>query len=259
MGWQRIGISDDKEAIVIVTNATWEKRNLGLDVFEIQVEPSDTADDIYQLKSLDCNLSVLKIPTAHIDLIRAGEKIGYQFYETLIKHEIKSAPELNKIESRMINALDVTCSSEQEKNHIFAEIKTGLFNSDRYSLDPLLSPDQASNRYIGWISDELERNAQLFSIKLKKKLSGFFLINELSNRKFVSLLAGVFPKTSSLGIGNFINHLAYIECFRQGAVSVSTAFSSNNMAAAMIHSSLRTRILEQNYVFHKHHNGDKRP
>ena len=243
---------------MIVTNAIWEKRNLGLDVFEIQAEPSDTANDIYRLKSLNCNLSVLKIPTARIDLVRAGEKIGYQFFETSTRHEIKGAPELNKIEKRMIDAINVTPSSEQEKNHIFVEIKTGLFNSDRYSLDPSLSSDQASNRYIGWISDELDRNAQLFSIKFRQEFCGFFLINELSNRKFVSLLAGVFTKTSSLGIGNFINHLAYIECFRQGAVSVSTAFSSNNFAAAMIHSSLRTRIIEQNYVFHKHHNGDKR-
>ena len=41
---------------MLVKKAIWEKRNLGLDVYEILVEVSDTAYDIHQLNdSLDCN------------------------------------------------------------------------------------------------------------------------------------------------------------------------------------------------------------
>ena len=178
---------------MLVKKAIWEKRNLGLDVYEILVEVSDTAYDIHQLNdSLDCNFSVLKIPVGRIDLIRAGEQIGYQFMETLFEHEVKLAPKLSKLDIRMLSMLEIKISSRNDKLEIFKQIKNDLFNTNRYFLDPNLTSEQASNRYIGWINDELKRNAQLFSIKYKTNLIGFFIINELPKKKFVSLLAGVF-------------------------------------------------------------------
>ena len=93
--------------------------------------------------------------------------------ETLFEHEVKLAPKLSKLDIRMLSMLEIKVSSRNDKLEIFKQIKNDLFNTNRYFADPNLTSEQASNRYIGWINDELKRNAQLFSIKYKTNLIGF--------------------------------------------------------------------------------------
>ena len=48
------------------------------------------------------------------------------------------------------------------------ELRSGLFDTDRVYLDPYFTKEQASNRYVNWIKDEMSRTTELFIIKYKE-------------------------------------------------------------------------------------------
>lgn len=235
-------------------NAIWEKRNLGLDVLEVELEAEDQPQEVSQWLAAveDADYISVKVPVALMPLTTALEEIGYRFREMLSTVDVVNLPVLDGVMARYERHMSSARATPEQMQEIFAYIRAGMFKTDRFSLDPMFSADQAANRYCGWISDELARGAELMCIDFKGKFVGFFLTHAGDNKRFHSLLAGIFPPFQHMGLGYFINYMAYTHCFAQGAKSVTTTFSSNNLGACSIHNIISTRLTSQCYVFSKH-------
>lgn len=239
---------------MIVLDAVWELRNLGLNVKEIVVQDDDHFDNLLRLEnSINCDYSVVKVPTNNIALLRRIESLGYKFIEVLTKVSVQSIPTLTGPHKRLFNLLSTGEAGEEEKAIIFENIKAGMFSTDRVSVDSNFTKEQAANRYLGLIEDVVSAEGDLRSIYLKDEFIGFFLGQMGSNKIYNSLLAGVFEQCNKLGVGSYINHLAYEYAFSRNCRAVNTVFSSNNLSASAIHYSLNCRLIMQQYVLVKHH------
>jgi hypothetical protein len=239
-----------------IVDAKWELRNLNKKVYEIELDNNDT-DDEFVLNSLrdlpNCDYSCIKIPVARLKLMRKLETLGYNFVEMLTRLEVVKLPILFGPLAKMRKYLFSKVSDTNEKEFIFHNIKKGMFSTDRYSLDDNFSTKQSTNRYIGWINDVLKNGGNLCSILYKEDHIGFFLIKHLEKKCYISYLAGVFENVAPIGSGVFINQMAYEHCFKDGARSVYTTFSSNNVSAASIYNLFETRLIWQKYVYTMHH------
>ncbi|CUH74798.1 TDP-fucosamine acetyltransferase [Tritonibacter multivorans] len=237
-----------------IIEAVWEKRNLGLDVLEVELGSDDCPTDVVTaLENLPAADYVsVKVPAGNVALTNAIEDIGFRFREMLSTVEVVNLPDLDRIMSRYAQHMSTGPAADHEIEEIFDHIRDGMFTTDRFSLDPAFSAVQSSSRYCGWISDEVARGAELQSIAFKGKFVGFFLVRDAGGGRFHSLLAGIFPAFQHMGLGYFINHMAYVHCFEKGAKTVSTTFSSNNLGASNIHNIISTRLTSQCYVFSKH-------
>ncbi|MEM1020796.1 MAG: hypothetical protein AAGJ09_09950 [Pseudomonadota bacterium] len=237
-----------------LVHAVWEQRNLGLSVYEAEVMAGDTPDSISaQLSELtDVDYICVKVPIPEAHLTPTLEEQGFRFREMLSTVEVTKLPALDSLQQRYASALKAAPATDTERAETFRHIRDGLFSTDRYSLDAQFTAEQAANRYCGWIGDELDRGGVLHAISFKGKFVGFFLVREMGTKRYSSLLAAIFPAYQNMGLGYFINHMAYAHCFSIGATAVSTTYSSNNLSAANIHCHLSTRLLSQVYVYTKH-------
>jgi len=238
-----------------LVEATWELRNLGITVYEATLEPQDTPEEVTAALAVihgTADYVSVKVPTSLFSLAGPLEDLGYSFREMLTTVEIDHMPALNRVMQRYADKLASRQASQSDKVKIFDEIISGLFTTDRFSLDPAFSRAQSANRYCNWINDEISRGGELHAITFKGDLVGFFLVHRVEKNRYASLLGGIFECYQRMGLGYFINHLAYEYSFRSGAKSVSTTYSSNNLSASNIHFNLPVRLVSQNYVYSRH-------
>lgn len=236
-----------------VLKASWEKRNLGIDVYEVEVEQHDKVDDILEIQKLvDAQYISVKVPAGMIAIMDELTKLDFNFIETLQKMSIKKMPPQSKVLARLERSIITRDADRQDHKLIENYIEKGMFETDRFSLDPHFTKNQSSNRYKGWIKDTLGNKGVLRCITFKSKVVGFYLVQKKSNLVYSSELAGTFADVAPLGLGSLINHLAYRYCFDRGGKAVLSSFSSNNRKSAAMHASLPLRLISQHYVYIKH-------
>lgn len=237
-----------------VINAVWEKRNLGVDCNEITIELADTVESISDLlREAETEYTVVKMPVASVDILLYLQTQGYQFIEAMTScyHGPESA-NVNRIQKRLIDSLSYEIMNEDDLNYMFSEIKKGLFKTDRIALDPYFSIQQANNRYIGWIGDELEKGAMCYKLKYKEDAVGFFTFKQVNENTYFPFLGAVYEKYEKSGFGIALNYFEIEEGIRRGAKRIHSAFSTNNRGATGVHLSMGYVLQEQSYVLIKH-------
>ena len=236
-----------------IVKASWEKRNLGIDVYEVEVERHDQGDRIREISKLtDAQYISVKVPVGMISVMEELTSLGYDFIETLQKMSTKQMPPQSKIQARLERSIITREANRQDHKLIENYIEQGMFETDRFSLDSNFTKNQSTNRYKGWIKDVLSNKGSLRCITFKSEVVGFYLVQKKSNSVYFSELAGIFSDVAPLGLGSLINHLAYRYCFDNGAKEVHTSFSLNNIGSAAMHASLPLKLLSQHYVYIKH-------
>jgi hypothetical protein len=236
---------------MVVIDAVWEKRNLGLNTIEIVIEPTDTLKD-FNLHHYNADYEVIKIPIELKDWVFGLQNLGYTFVEVLNNCKFSGNPPiLNKIENRMLSNISCSIMDSTEIQLLKKNIFDGMFNTDRISMDPFFGLNIAANRYWGWINDEMNNGAQLFNLKFKNHPAGFFILKKIQNNIF-SNLAGIYNHCQNKGLGLFLNYSEILEGWKMGGEILYTAYSSNNLGADKIHNALRFTIYKQFYVFIKH-------
>lgn len=238
---------------MIIVDAVWEKRNLGLDVVEIQIDPKSSLIELEKIKDLvDCNYISVKVPVARPELLSFLNEQGFKFVEMLTKVAVAELPQLTGMRARLAKGFSDRKVNRCDRREIKNQILNGMFSTDRFSLDRQFSAEQAAKRYLGWIQDVEDNGGDLRALVHKNICVGFFIVTQKKNGIYDSVLAGLFPNLAPLGSGFIINHQAYLYCFERGAKQVHTTYSSNNYGAAGIHSELSTRLISQEYVYVKH-------
>lgn len=238
-----------------IIKAEWEMRNLGVKTYEISLEnEKDFKKLLIFENNNDYEYLVVKIPAHLMSYFLNIQDLGYKFIEmNTVCHYICSTPyTLTSIQKRLYRNISYKLMDRKDIDYLFDRISEGMFSTDRISLDPFFSKEQSSNRYIGWINDELDCGSNIYNIYYKENKVGFFGLSKIYKNECFAFLGGIYPEYQLLGIGTIMNYLEIDEAKAQGATRLKTSFSSNNRGAYAVHLSMNYVLEDNCYIFIKH-------
>ena len=189
-----------------ITNATWEKRNFGMDAYEISIEKKDMRDYQEVLKKIDEQnfhnaYVVIKMPTGNLKLLHALEDKGYRFLETqlsMVNHfePIESESNMLALDIKNECTVEIAPKKIEEWDKVINKITPGMFDTDRVSLDPALGNDMACKRYKNWCRDLFDNpTSEMCVQKIGSDIYGFSV--SIKNEKtgvIDYVLGGMFEK-----------------------------------------------------------------
>lgn len=238
-----------------IINAVWEKRNLGVDCHEIKIEINDTIDYIKnELPKNEAQYTVVKVPSNRCDLNFLLQELGYKYIESSIHltHDLKNI-NLNPIQQRILNSIGYETMDKFDIDKLFCEIEKGIFKTDRIYVDPYFTHEQAANRYVNWISDELDKGCEIFKLTYKNDSIGFFTFKNIGNSTCYPFLSGMYKDYLKSGLGVSTVEKPLKEAINMNYKNLNTYISSNNVSTFSAHVSLGFlfKSIEHVYVNHK--------
>lgn len=237
-----------------IVEATWERRNLGRDVWEITLGREDMADVGKTLAALNDSRFAgayvcVKMPVGNLKVLHALEDDGFRFLETQLS--LMSRFDADDVMGLCENANAHVEFVTVEKNEaawerVISKVVPEMFDSDRISLDPLLGPEIACRRYQNWMRDLLQNpNSELMLMMLDGREVAFNIdIVEGGTRH--GMLAGNFPEFKNTGYG-----LALIAGTPEKHRKIRTAVSSNNPQVLRAHQNCGRVVYKEMYVLRK--------
>lgn len=240
---------------MIIVDPHWEKRNLGVDCYEILVEENDTLEDFkYNFEQISVRqYMVIKVPVARFDVMQELTNRGFVFIEGSVSLEhCLDDLKLNNLQKRINKSIAYNLMNDSDHKYVYSQIFEGIFNTDRINLDPFFTTQQAANRYVNWIGDEIKKGACLYNVVYDNQNIGFFILKEIGDGVYYPFLASLFNnhKYSSLGLFVILKILEC--CLNNKAKLIKTSVSTNNLPALKIHSSLGFQIENITYTYIKH-------
>ena len=239
-----------------IVDAFWEKRNLGVDVVEVNCSEQDCAEELSSvLLKIDVPYSVVKVPVGCINLLFAAQKAGYQVIETSFNYECNiKRLKTPDVYNRFLSQVTVIPATEQLINLALEEIKAGLiFSTDRIAIDPFFSKEVAGIRYYNWCKDALNEGADMEVAFYKDEPIAFNISKVEKERKGAvhGLLGGVYSDALNKGIGFLLVH-SEVECCRSlGGTICAGSTTSNNLPALRLHMRYGFEIVNSDYVLIK--------
>ncbi len=239
---------------MIITNAVWEKRNLGVTTTEITIEIKDDPDYVnLQLSNIDSEYSVIKIPSGNCSFLEMVQKNGYVFIEDMIHvehdlHEIEMSPVLRRLYAKT-SYREMTNS---DFDQLYTEIEKGMFENDRISNDSFFEKGASSKRYINWTNDLRNIGALFYAITYVDNSIGFVVLKKENENTYYSVLGGGYEKYRKSGLGIIQKEPEITRLL--GGKRLITSVSSNNVnqLRALIINGYRPYNIE--HVFIKHNN-----
>jgi hypothetical protein len=238
-----------------IINAFWEKRNLGVDCIEVNLEQSDSIKDVQDviIKHEKIEYQVFKIPTGNINFVKELSEKGFCFIETIfeVKLDIDKYSIPENIE-RFNKKITYKPISKNDLVKLEVEINKGIFNTDRVALDPEFGIDYASRRYFNWIKDENEKCNCMFEILYNDKPLGFFGLKEIGVNSYDNFLAGLYINDNSMGLGFSILSKSIEETKNRMGKHLTTHISSNNLPVIRIYTQFGFIPTNISYIMVKH-------
>lgn len=213
-----------------VINAVWEKRNLGIDTYEIQFDEKDSIADI--TKEFDCISSsyiVAKVPSERSDISEFVQKRGYHYIEDLIcvEHDLHEQIR-SSLHQRLYDATSYRKMTKEDIDVLYKEIQAGMFDSDRISQDSRFGKELSAVRYENWARDLLKQGAMPYVILYKGDQAGFIILQTKDGKNYQSVLGGGYQKYRMSGLGIVQKEQEIVK--KLGGKSVTTNVSSNNVS-----------------------------
>lgn len=239
-----------------IIEATWEKRNFGMDTYEISLDKKDLRnfDDAYQkIKSQNFKNSyvVIKMPVGNLEALHKLEDDGYRFLETqlsLVDHFEPLDSEASILSNQEDVKTEILPKEKSEWEQIINKITPGMFDTDRVSLDPKLGKEIACKRYKNWCLDLFEKpNTNLYIKKINDVVFGFS-IDVVDEKTGVvdALIGGNFEEFKNMGLGGImLNDAKKIKANRK------TTVSTNNLPILKLHQHCGRVIYKERYVLRK--------
>lgn len=241
-----------------IINAIWEKRNLGVHSFEIQIDDNDSFDEFIskekEVLEQRAEYIVVRIPVNIADFIWKLPQLGYTFVETdftigLKKNNYKVPPFIARLD-RNIDVIQIT--EKYEIENLLTKFKENLFDTDRISIDPFFSKELSSNRYLYWTQDMLTQGCKLFEISIKGKRIGFFIVKQIDEKTAYPVLAGLYSEFKNKGLGSLLIKKCVETIWELGFEKISTTVVSNNLSIIKVDLCLSFEIEKLSYVYVKH-------
>ena len=237
-----------------IINAVWELRNLGVICTELVIEPGDQDDAVLAyLNELPQGYHVVKVPVARFDLMNALQRANFMYIESSIR--VEHGLEIKKSDGlfdRMVSACDYVMLGSEEIERVLGQVRSSLFVTDRVYLDSEFTQEQAANRYVNWILDEVSRGGSVYELRMKDNGIGFFLFRQDSEGIGHSALAGLYTSSNSPGLGLVLLHLVLVEARKRQLRRIVSHVSTNNLAAVINHVEHGYKIKDIHYVYVRH-------
>ena len=237
-----------------VVDAFWEKRNLGVCCNEIEIEPGDETNFLKrELPLNEAEYTVIKVPSNKFDVMFLLQDLGYTYVESSINlvHDLKEI-RLNPLQQRIMDSISYSTMSNKDIDHVFCEIRKGIFTTDRIYIDPYFSHEQAANRYVNWICDELERGCKIFKLTYKNNSVGFFTFKDMGEGVCYPFLSGMYQDYLKSGLGISTIEKPLKEAINMNYKKLSTFISSNNTSTFSAHVALNFSFKKIYHVYIKH-------
>lgn len=237
-----------------IVQAVWEKRNLNVDCCEITVASDDSVEEMAAgVSQHETEYTVLRLPTNRMDLLTNAQDMGYRFIETATQcYHTGQAFNLNPIQQRIVDRITWRPMDNAGLAKMHAEIRKGMFSTDRVSIDPKFSFELSNERYIFWISDEVARGGRIYEVNYKDRSVGFFTLRRKDEEVEIAFLSGVYEEFRTSGFGFCCHYCEVTEGVQPGASRVETIYSSNNRGAAAVHLSMGHVLMNQHHILIKH-------
>lgn len=243
-----------------ITEAVWEKRNLGVSCLEIELNEKDTVQELEGIlaKRGKTDYIVVKCPVCQKSFLWELPAAGFTFIETqvclsLSKENFQSPPFL-RIAERNTSLKRIT----DPKDIGAALDKTGeVFDTDRISLDQYFCAEQSGARFRNWAADMIGQGDTLLEFCVGDEPAGFFIARTCEGQTGFAGLAGMYPKFKGKGYGAALIHLGVDYLFRQGHQKIVTCMSSNNKEILKIHFMFGFQLIDLKYVYVRHGSGGK--
>lgn len=235
-----------------IVNAVWEKKNLGVNAYELSIETGDNIDEVkQQIENIDGDYIVIKVPSDLSEFNSIVQELGFLYIEDLIhvEHDLKEV-ERNRIVQRLYDETTYREMTDEDFEQLITEIKDGMFDSDRISNDPHFGKEKAANRYINWSKDLHNKGARFYAIRYRDDSTGFVVLDTKDQITYSSILGGGYQKYRKSGIGIIQKEQEITKAL--GGKRVVTTVSSNNVGQfkALIMNGYKPYSIE--HVFVKH-------
>ena len=235
-----------------IVNAVWEKKNLGVNAYELSIETGDNIDEVkQQIENIDGDYIVIKVPSDLSEFNSIVQELGFLYIEDLIhvEHDLKEV-ERNRIIQRLYDETTYREMTDEDFEQLITEIKDGMFDSDRISNDPHFGKEKAANRYINWSKDLRNKGARFYAIRYRDDNTGFVVLDTKDQITYSSILGGGYQKYRKSGIGIIQKEQEITKAL--GGKRVVTTVSSNNVGQfkALIMNGYKPYAIE--HVFVKH-------
>lgn len=235
-----------------IIDAVWEKRNLGVSCHELIVEKDDRLIDISIVENLQSEYQVIKIPMERSDLIFEIQKKGFDFSEVLFDslHEL-NLPRLSPTLSRLSSLIDCREADSFGIESVKSRILNGIFKTDRVAIDPYFGVKKSAQRYVGWLTDEINSGSRVYELIYKNRSVGFFVI-KCKDGICDARIGGVYSDSNVLGLGVLLNYFEIVVAKNLDCHTLHGAFSSNNPSVFNINDILGYKSKPKFNVFVKH-------
>ncbi len=236
--------------------AVWEKRNVGVECFEIEVGKNDSVDEVLNIiHNRNEKYFVAKVLAGRVDVLLALQKEGFQFMETNIQTEMELSekPKPPAMCAKLIERAGYHFGSDKETKRVIDEIRNGyIFSTDKVALDPYFSQKIAGQRYAFWAQDVLASgNAKMIITEYDGEDVGFSIVINKGNY-FDGFLGGLFADYLNSGLG-FANAYTTLKAvFDLGGRRYISGVSSNNFQMLKLHMMFGLRIRRLTYNLIKH-------
>lgn len=246
----------NKESFLTIIEAIWEKRNFGMDAYEILLNKKDLRnfDEIFkEIKNYNFKNTyvVIKMPVGNLKVVHTLEDDGYRFLETQLylvdyfKPKASEVKLLSSIHSNIYIYIEEVPKIREEWEKIIQKITPGTFDTDRVSLDPILGEEIACKRYQNWCRDLFDNpNSIMYIRKINSEICGFGIdLVDKDTGAINGLLGAIFKEYKQMGIG--------ASWISENTNNKKTAVSSNNPSVTKIHQYTGRIIYKMRYVFRK--------
>ena len=214
---------------MIIVDAVWEERNLGVSTTEITIEAIDDPDIVAaKLSMLNSGYSVVKIPSNMGHILKAVQNCGYEFIEDMIHvehdlHEIK----MNSILKRLYEKTSYREMNDADFEQLQSEIEKGMFDNDRISNDSFFAKGTSAKRYLNWTRDLRSKEAKFYVITYGDEGAGFVVLEKKDEKTYYSVLGGGYEKYRRSGLGIIQKEPEITR--KLGGKRLITSVSSNNV------------------------------
>lgn len=213
-----------------VIHAVWEKRNIGIDVVEVEIEKDDLAEAVSErLDQIKADYISVKLPSYLTEFLDVIQHKKFLYREDLIhvRHRLQPITR-TAVQQRMYDSVSYHEMSSRDICELKSEIERGMFSSDRFSIDSRFTKKQCANRYINWVDDLVLSGAKPFVMKYKEEHSGFIILKTEDKKTYQSILGGAYEKFRNSGLGIVQKEQEIVK--KLGGTCVETTVSSNNVA-----------------------------
>jgi len=236
-----------------IIDAFWEKRNLGVTTVEVVIDVSDGVNKVANaIADINAQYQVIRAPVSRFDIYTKLQQLGFTFVETMYqmvfdftRYDINWGKYDEHVSYKELN-------EKEDLETVYSNIRNGLFENNRISLDSRFSKEQADRRYIGMIEDKLAQGGKVCSIIYQNNDIGFFATREMEENIYEYFLAGIYRNYQKQGLGSnaYTQMLAYVKS--KGAKTVIGGVSMNNVGSYKMFNQSGFKLGHVEYVFVRH-------